>query len=77
MFPPNPDMVQKCFCCDQAALWMVQSVHLSVCLSQGTKYHQFWLKLGASGLLLQFELAHVFDMMHKAWCSIEEVSISP
>ena len=34
---------------------------------------RFWAKLGVSGLYLQFEFTDGFEMMHKAWCSTEEV----
>ena len=37
------------------------------------KNRWFWPKLGVSGLELQFEFPDGFEMMHKAWCSIEEV----
>ena len=37
------------------------------------KNRRFWPKLGVSGLELQFEFPDGFEMMHKAWCSIEEV----
>ena len=32
-----------------------------------------WPKLGVSGLYLQFEFTNGYEMMHKAWSSIEEV----
>ena len=34
---------------------------------------QFRPKLSVSGLQLQFEFTNGFEMMHKAWCSTEEV----
>ena len=34
---------------------------------------RFWQKLGVSGLELQFEFTDGFEMMHKVWCSLEEV----
>ena len=37
------------------------------------KNHQFGPELSVSELLLQFEFTDGFEMMHKAWCSIEEV----
>ena len=37
---------------------------------------RFWPKLGVSGLLLQFEFTNGYEMMHKAWSSIEEVPYS-
>ena len=39
----------------------------------GQKNRQFWPKLSVSGLWLQFEFTNGFEMMHKAWCSIDEV----
>ena len=39
----------------------------------GTKNCRFWPELGVSGLSLQFEFTHGFEMMHKAWYSIKEV----
>ena len=38
------------------------------------KNRWFWPKLGVSGLQLQFEFINGYEMMHKAWSSIEEVS---
>ena len=38
-----------------------------------TKNHQFWAALRVSGLQLKFDFTHGFEMMHKAWCSKEEV----
>ena len=37
------------------------------------KNRRIWLKLGVSGLWVQFEFTNGFEMMHKAWSSIEEV----
>ena len=41
--------------------------------SLGITYHQFWPELRISGLYIQFEFTNGFEMMHKAWRSIEEV----
>ena len=41
--------------------------------SHGTRNHRFWPKLGVSGLLLQFDFTDGYEMMRKAWSSIEEV----
>ena len=41
--------------------------------SHGSKNHRIWLKLGVSGLWLQFEFTNGYEMMHKAWSSIEQV----
>ena len=38
------------------------------------KYHWFWAELSVSGLSLQFEFTDGFEMIYKAWSSIEEVS---
>ena len=40
--------------------------------SHGSK-NCFWPKLGVSGLELQFEFTNGYEMMHKAWSSIEKV----
>ena len=42
-------------------------------MSHGFKNRRFWPKLDVSGLYLQFEITDGNEMMHKAWCSIEEV----
>ena len=34
----------------------------------------FWPELNVSGQQLQFEFTEGFDIMHKAWCNVEEVS---
>ena len=41
--------------------------------SHGSKKRQIWPRLGVSGLYLQFEFTNGYEMMHKAWSSIEEV----
>ena len=41
--------------------------------SCGTKYRQICPGLSVSGPLLRLELTNGFEMMHKAWCSKEEV----
>ena len=41
--------------------------------SHGTTNRQFWQELSISGLYLQFEFTSGFEMLHKAWCGIEEV----
>ena len=38
------------------------------------KNHRFWPEWSFSGLQLQFEFIHGFEMMHKPWRSTEEVS---
>ena len=41
--------------------------------SHGAKNRRIWPRLGVSGLLLQFEFTNGYEMLHKAWSSIEEV----
>ena len=41
--------------------------------SHGSKNRWIWPRLGVSGLLLQFEYTNGYEMMHRAWSSIEEV----
>ena len=41
--------------------------------SHGSKNRQIWPRLGVSGLYLQFEFTNGYEMIHKAWSSIEEV----
>ena len=41
--------------------------------SHGSKNRLFWPRLGVSGLWLQFEFTNGYEMLHKAWSSIEEV----
>ena len=41
--------------------------------SHGTKNRRFWPKLGVFGLWPDFELTDGYEMMHRAWSSIEEV----
>ena len=53
---------------------IVSQGHLSnFKVTQDKKIHQFWPKFSVSGLELQFEFTDDFEMMHKAWHSIEEV----
>ena len=39
----------------------------------GQKNRRFWPELSVSGQQLQFEFIEGFEMMHKAWCNVEEV----
>ena len=39
----------------------------------GQENRQFWPELGVSGLQLQFEFTDGYEMVHKAWSSIENV----
>ena len=41
--------------------------------SRGSNNRWIWPRLGVSGLWLQFEFTNGYQMMHKAWSSIEEV----
>ena len=41
--------------------------------SHGSKNRPIWPRLGVSRLWLQFEFTNGYEMMHKAWSSIEEV----
>ena len=39
----------------------------------GAKNRQIWPRLGVSGLQLQFEFTNGYEMIHKAWSSIEKM----
>ena len=41
--------------------------------SHGAKNRRIWLRLGVPGLELQFKFTNGYEMLHKAWSSIEEV----
>ena len=41
--------------------------------SHGSKKLRIWPRLGVSGLYLQFEFTNGYEMLHKAWSTIEEV----
>ena len=41
--------------------------------SHSSKNRRIWLKLGVSGLELQFEFTDGYEMLHKAWNSKEEM----
>ena len=41
--------------------------------SHGSKNRQIWPRLGVSGLYLQFEFTNGYEMIHRAWSSIEEM----
>ena len=49
--------------------WVIHQISRS----HGTKNWRFWPELSVSGLSLKFEFSDGFEVMHKAWCSIEEV----
>ena len=56
----------------RGALLFVKVIH-QISRSQGSKKRRFWPKLGVSGLYLQFVNTDGYEIMHKAWSSIEEV----
>ena len=41
--------------------------------SHGAKNRRIWPRLGVSGLEIEFEFTNGYEMLHKAWSSIEEV----
>ena len=41
--------------------------------SHGAKNRRIWPRLGVSGLYLQFQFTNGYEMLYKAWSSIEEV----
>ena len=41
--------------------------------SHDAENRRIWPRLGVSGLQLQFEFSNGYEMLHKAWSSIEEV----
>ena len=56
----------------RGALLFFKVIH-QISRSHGTKNHQIWPRLGFSGLLLQLEFTNGYEMLAKAWSSIEEV----
>ena len=44
--------------------------------SHGSKNRRIWPRLGVFGLEFQFEFTNGYEIMHKAWSSIEEVPYS-
>ena len=48
-------------------------VILQISRSHSSKNRWIWPKLAVSGLWLKFEITDGYEMMHKAWSSIEEV----
>ena len=56
----------------RGALWFLKVIR-QISRSHGSKKRRIWPRLGVSGLWLQFEFTNGYDMMHKAWSSIEEV----
>ena len=52
---------------------MLFKVIRQISRSHGSKNRRIWPKLGVSRLYLQFEFTNGYEMMHKAWSSMEEV----
>ena len=44
--------------------------------SHGSKNRRIWPRLGVSGLKLQVEFTNGYEMLHKAWSSIEDMMTS-
>ena len=57
----------------RSALLFFKVIH-QISRSHGSKNRWIWPRLGVSGLLLQFEFINGYEMLHKAWSSIEEVA---
>ena len=58
--------------CNRRGALLFFKVKSQIARSHGSK-NRFWRKLTVSGLYLQFEFTNGYEMMHKAWSSIEEV----
>ena len=58
----------------RGALLFFKVIH-QILRSHGTKNHWLWPELSVSGQILQFDFTNWFEMMHRAWCTIEKVSI--
>ena len=56
----------------RGALLFLKVIH-QISRSHGSKKRQIWPRLGVSGLLLKFKFTNGYEMLHKAWSSIEEV----
>ena len=63
-------MMHKAWCCLGEVPYYLSRSSIKF---QGHTATKFWLKLGVSGLLLQFKFTNGYEMMHKAWSSIDEV----
>ena len=59
----------------RGALLFFKVIH-RISMSHGSKNRRIWPRLGVSGLKLKFEFTNGYEMMQKAWRSIEEVSNS-
>ena len=72
----NSPMATK-WCTKLEVAWkrcpIVFEVIRQISRSHSFKKHSIWPRLGLSGLKLQFEFTNGYEMMHKAWSSMEEV----
>ena len=67
--------MHKAWCCLEEVPYCFSRSSVRFQVPMGLKNRRFWPELSVSGLYLQFEFTHGFEMKHKAWCSIDEEPI--
>ena len=66
-------MMHKAVCCLREVPYCFSRSSIKFQGHTAKQNPQFWPELSVSGLQLKFEFIDGFEMMHKAWRSIEEV----
>ena len=66
-------MIHIAWCCLGEVPYWSYKVIRQISRSHGAKNRRIWPRFGVSGLQLQFEFTNGYEMLHKAWSSIEEV----
>ena len=73
-FAYGDEMMHKAWCCLEEVSYYFSKPSVKFQGHGGQKNHQFWPALSVSGLWLKFYFTGGFEMMCKAWRSIDEVS---
>ena len=76
---PGPSVLQACelttrpWELHRRGFLVVFQIHPWILKVTQEKNHQFWPEFGRFWTVTQFEFTDGFEMMHKAWCCIEEM----
>ena len=69
----DDEMMHRAWCCLEEMPYCFSRSSVKFQGHTAKKTRRFWPKLGVSGLWPQFEFTNGYEMMHKAWSSIEDV----
>ena len=72
-FTYDDEMMHRSWCCSGEVPYCFSKSSAKFQGHAAPKNRRVWPRLSVSGLLLQFEFTNGYEMMNKAWSSIEEL----